>query len=1046
VDRRTLLTVSTAALLSGFYEAYAVFVSPLFSPRNDLGTESARLQPDKAPPKPPENRRQAEKYLSDQPWTSDSKYQLRTDDSLFYFQEWEPIEQTGKVRFGRPGDPGAEPGFAMIWRPKGHDPAADPYTIVSESALVEFAEKFEITNPHPGRVVGGALEGKVRIRGPDGLLIDTQNVNFAEGALRVWSDHAVRFFQGPHSGRGQGLELDLVPASGPLSDDKPAVSGVRTLRLRKDVAMELVSESETAEKPDNTVFIDSQGPFEYEVEAHVATFHDRVRVKRPTERGQVDSLDCDLLTLIFEPEEGAPAASTIEARGENGGAAAGSAPASGRKLAFRRLRAEGRNVVLVSQRSELKGWMNDLTYDAQARVIALRHARQVRLIQRNNELLCPEVTVVLEEKGEIERAICRGAGKLFRYVSSMEGTNPPPQKKIVELAAQWQKQLQKMPDARTGLDLIEFEGRVVLNRGARESLQGEIVRIWVTPRGQQPDNNDRGGDDAPAGDDEKSIQPRRMLALQDVAFASPQIAGRTQRLEVWFDEGSLPGTARPRAATVRTQTSLRPPAPASKPAATATTAVRPGSSRSAAREGPAPPVVRGKTPAAKTGKSPSPPAAAGQPRAKSPQQFETAESDSNSPLSVTADLIQVRTLREKETDDPQIAEVSTRGNVHITQDHHTGEAPLDIRGNRLDLWNYADSNQVIDVVGQPAHVRDRGVHLEGPLVHFDRGENEARVTGAGVLRLPVKNDLDGKPLAASEPLNVFWREKMEFDGQTAKFYDRVRTQLSGNEMNCEEMHVTFARRISFAADAPQSQETEVKFVLCRDNVELKNHEYRDNKLVSVRTARGAEFTLDRQTGRVTAQGPGTLVNWRRGNGKRAGLEPSSGVRANRPLEADTTEWEYTRIKFDGAMEGNTNERVSTFHERVRVVYGPVAHPTDEIDEDEESLPKDGGWMRCDTLQLTQHPETKKQPAYIDMVATGNTELDGRSFHALAHSVSYDESKGVYILTGDGKREAIIWRETTPGGPRSEKPGQRMEFNPARNELKIISASGGQWSR
>jgi hypothetical protein len=836
-----------------------------------------------------------------------------------------------------------------------------------------------------------------------------------------------------------------------LSEDKPAVSGVRTLRLRKDVAMELVSESKTADKTDEIVFIDSQGPFEYEVEAHVATFRDKVRVKRPTEKGQADSLDCDLLTLIFEPEEGPPRETASAGSGGNDEPSTRGAAATGKKLAFRRLRAEGRQVVLVSQRSEMQGWMNDLTYDAQARVIALRHAKHVRLVQRNNELLCPEITVVLEEHGEIERAICRGAGKLFSYARADVDAKPPPKKKTVELAAEWQKQLQKMPDARTGLDLIEFEGRAVLNRAGRESLQGDIVRIWVTPRSGTPDDADRAGGADPASVDEKSIQPRRMLALHDVSFASPQIAGQTERLEVWFDEGSLPPSAEPRETASGTETALRPKAIAdSAPTTTARTAEVRASSpvRASARSRtPDGTVVRGQSPGSAAGRAPSRKAAPPGQRSKSPPpQPEPAAREPDNPLTVTADLIQVRTLRESDADDPQIAEVSTRGNVHITQDHRSGEAPLDLRGNRLDLWNYADSNQVLTVVGQPAHIRDRGMHVEGPVIHFDRGQNLARVTGAGVLRLPVKNDLDGKPLAASQLLDVFWHEKMDFDGETAKFYDRVRTQLDGNEMRCEEMHVVFARRISFAADAPKAQETEVKFVLCRDNVELKNHEYRDNKLIGVRTARGFEFTIDRLTGRVTAQGPGTLVNWRRGNGKRAGLEPAAGVRANRPLAADTAEWEYTRIKFDGEMEGNTNDRVTTFHDRVQVVYGPVAHPTDEIDEYEEPLPKDAGWMRCDTLQLTQHPESKKQAAYFDMVATGNAELDGRSFHALAYTVTYDESKGLYVLTGDGKRDAKIWRERTPGGPRSEQPAQRMEFNPSKNELRIISAAGGQFSR
>src|SRR5262249_45749154 len=147
LDRRTLLTISTAACLCGAYEAYALIVSPFLSPRADIGQDAEKAEHVKVPPKHPENRRQAEKYLSDVPWARDSKYQFRTDSGVVYFQEWEKIEETGKIRFHD---------FAMIWRAKGSDPAETPYTIVSDSALVEFAQKFEITNPHPGRVVGGA--------------------------------------------------------------------------------------------------------------------------------------------------------------------------------------------------------------------------------------------------------------------------------------------------------------------------------------------------------------------------------------------------------------------------------------------------------------------------------------------------------------------------------------------------------------------------------------------------------------------------------------------------------------------------------------------------------------------------------------------------------------------------------------------------------------------------------------------------------------------------------------------------------------------------
>ncbi len=174
MNRRTVFTMSTCMVLCGVYEAYAVFVSPWFSPRVDIVKEEKHVE-EPAAPKPAENRRQAELYLSDQTWASDSKYQFRSDTGYYYFMEWDTVEPTGQVRF--------QP-FAMIWRPKGHPPEKAPYTIVSESALVEFASKFEVTNSNPGRVIGGALEGNVRIRGPDNLAIDHgQYFNFAERAL-----------------------------------------------------------------------------------------------------------------------------------------------------------------------------------------------------------------------------------------------------------------------------------------------------------------------------------------------------------------------------------------------------------------------------------------------------------------------------------------------------------------------------------------------------------------------------------------------------------------------------------------------------------------------------------------------------------------------------------------------------------------------------------------------------------------------------------------------------------------------------------------------
>lgn len=1035
MDRRTLLTISTAACLCGVYEAYALFVSPLLAPgviKPPTGGEGH--DPGRA--KDSESSLQAQKYLAQETWTHDAEYQFRNDSGFFYFGEWDRLEETGEVRF-RP--------FAMIWRPQNHDPEKDPYVIVSESALVKFAEKFELTKQNPGRVVGGALEGTVRVRGPDGLSIEGKNFHFAEQALRIWSDHAVKFRFGPHSGNGQGVELDLIPSTGPVSDDKPAISGMRTVRLIKDVQMKLIPGGKSQDQSDDWVFVNSVGSFEYDVEAHVAMFQKKVRVERPTGKNESDRLNCEVLTLIFEPEEQSDGEGAA-AQAENAAPSRDAFDGGSGNLAFRRLRAEGPVVTVVSNRSEVQGWMNELTYDEQARVVALRDAKQVRLVQKNNELLCPEITAVLDQENQIERAVCRGAGQLFRYAHDSDpkaprGTRP------VELAAQWQTQLEKAPDNVTGLDLIEFKGHAVLNQTGKIGLKADIVRIWVTRPEEQP-----GGrrNREPGSSDDDKIQPRKLLAVREVAFSSPQISGHTEQLEVWFDEGSLPP---PPASTRETgsasQRVLKADSPLTATRSTPNadfvfragpTVLEPAASESVSsgrRHGRAAPHIHQNQQAlAKVDDAP-----VRKPRKKQARDVpeKPAGTAAEYPLVVSAELIRVHALRDDGKTD--ISEVQTEGHVHVTQEHQAGVLPLDLVGDRLRLWNYSESNQVLHVRGRPAQVRDRGMQLEGPDIQLDRGNNDARVIGAGVLRLPMTKDLNGKPLDTPELLNIFWQERMDFDGQLARFFNKVRTELKDSEIRCAEMHVTFTRRISFSKTGSQSQNTDVQYVVCRDGVDLKNNEYEQTRLVGVRTARGFEFTIDQVTGRMTAQGPGTIESWRRGTGKRAGLGANSNVVANRSLAAESAEWEYTRIDFAGKMDGNTNDRLTTFRDRVRVVYGPVALATDTIDEDD--LPKDGGWMRCEELELMQQPETKSNKAYVTMKATGNAKLEGRSFHALAHMITYDELQGLYVLHGDGRRDATVWHERKVGAARSAVPAQRMEFVPARNFLKVINASSGQ---
>lgn len=1025
---------------------YIAVVSPFVSPAAELLSEK-RTTSETVTHRRPENQRQAEAHLSEYAWTAEAKYQVAVRAGSYVFADtWEKIEQSGRVRFTP---------FAMIWRSENHDPNEPPITIVSESAIVEFAEDFEITKPNDlGRVVGGALEGEVRIRGPKGLAVDGRDFNFSEGALRVWSDNLVNFAYAQHSGNGQGLELDLIPEPGTPGKDKPAIAGVRTVRLRKDIVMDLAGEPRPGGRPSDTVHVTSAGRFEFSVESHVASFHDEVRVVHPTGKDQFDRLNCQTLTLIFEPEGSGDAAGD-QATAKAAADTSSSSPMGGDvKLEFRRLRAEGPNTTVSSQRSEFQGRMQELTYDAEARVIVLKDARNVRVLQKDNELICGEITAVLDDDGQLEQAICRGAGKLFRYAK--EGGAPVRKKENIDLAAEWSRELQMRPDPETSLDLIELTGKAVVSQKDRMALKAEVIRLWITPQAKDGKGQASSGDRnrSPLEEDAK---PKRMLALGDAAFASPKITGETERLEVWFEDGPLPTPPEPRAARRRDRTQSSLPhkqrliprhgstvpvhtVQYSRPSAgnrNSETSGRATSSRrglAAVAAEPAKKVARPQKSKQKVERIAQAPSAPARPR------------DEN-PAHIVANVIRVRA--RVEGDETNVAEVITSGQVHITQARAEGEPPFDLRGDHLQLWNYSEVHQVIDVKGTPAHIRDRGLHVEGAEIHFDRGANLAEVEGAGVLRLPVKRSFDGKPLEGTQMLDIFWRERMNFDGELARFYAGVRTQLNGSEVRCEEMQVELDQKLSFTEEREDRPDPNLRKVICRDGVDLKSNEYVNDRLVEVRIARGFEFTFDQSKNSVSAQGPGTLIFWRRGGGNRPGLARATGAKANKPLQADSSEWEYTRVDFAGHMSGNIERQSTTFHSDVRIAYGPVTGPTEVIDVESEQPPLQGGRMRCEELNLTQSPGQNGQGNNITLLARTNVELEGRTehglFHAKAAKLSYDQAKDLFILFGDGRRDATIWRESQPGSSRGSVEAQRMEFIPSQDKLTVDRASGAQGS-
>ncbi|MEQ9068723.1 MAG: hypothetical protein RLO18_18445, partial [Gimesia chilikensis] len=292
------------------------------------------------------------------------------------------------------------------------------------------------------------------------------------------------------------------------------------------------------------------------------------------------------------------------------------------------------------------------------------------------------------------------------------------------------------------------------------------------------------------------------------------------------------------------------------------------------------------------------------------------------------------------------------------------------------------------MMGTPAKINGGESQIEGDDIFLYRLANRAEVQGKGLLLLPVKGGkksaagllsgaegitqergLTGEVLEQGNDqenlLEIHWDQEMVFDGITANFFGKVRTNMGDNRLRCQEMEVILSDRVSFTEKQPEGQKPTVHFITCRDGVEVESNEYQDNRLIGIRRASFWQMNVDQKTGNAEARGPGWLILWRRENSKES--NPESRVsQANLPQKTDTDSWNYTRIDFNGKMAGNVSQRSTTFDDRVQITYGGVKRPLDTINPDQ--LPPNAGWMRSNSLKLIQHDIEGQKKKFISMLA------------------------------------------------------------------------------
>ena len=889
-----------------------------------------------------------------------------------------------------------------------------------QGAVLEFDEPFDLSKQErPSRLVGGSLRGQVTIRGTattpeadDEVEIVTRDVELKE--MEINTAEAVQFRYGRSSGSGRAMEIRLLPgAKG--SEQGPNIGGIDTIRLDRDVKLKLeglagglipgppvsgavapdgavAPPADGAEEP-APVLVSCRGSLCMNVSANVISLEDHVDVVRTLPGGAHDQLACDLLAVVLGRDEKA------------GTMTAGLKPVE--------IQAKGTPVVARSTGAGLEARAMRLGYEIATRRIVLDGEEPVSLVLQETEMEARSIDYTPGPPGDPGTLMAVGPG----WLRARSADTPP-------LSARWQKWLRLRPDGAEHVASLSGEADVQVETQGR--LKAGEIHLWLalTPGAPPTAAPSR----LPAG--MAGVKPSRMLARSMVEIDVQQLTARTDKLEMWFKhEAPSPVAAVP----------VVPVAQAAAP-------------QPAVAAAPAPAVAPAPTPA------PAQPAAAESPTGR---------------LIVTGGL--VRGLVTFASQGPQLDELSLEGQVHLIEEPEAARVPgqpapevIELRGDQLQISraNRFDARAVVS--GRPAQVAGRGIDLQGPLVEFDRGRNRLSVDGAGKLGLPIAGGLPGlESLAVASPvgqpaaqpvapvpaavagrLDIGWQGRMDFDGLTARFVDRVVTTSGDTALRAGSLDVIFTKQIDFSASTSDrtARNTDIARIACGNGVRIESESVAADGGKSVEKLFLRDLLVDRGSGEVTGSGPGRLASTRFGAAPGIALPGAGGLPgsagAAQPTPAPRPdELSYLGVDFQRGIRGNINRRQMEFHQRVEAIWGPVGGWNDTLDAHAAGgLPPRAVAITSDVLSVGQAaPLPGLRRGTLELGAAGNVMVEGEAFTARSSRLSYSEAKDLLVFEGDGRSDAQLFRQERIGAPTSSASAGKILYWRGLNQVEVNDA-------
>jgi hypothetical protein len=887
--------------------------------------------------------------------------------------------------------------------------------------------KFDDFRPELGRIgqiTGGQFPGRITIRsdmreeGPaDDLVIETADLEMNTKLL--YSMNPVRFRMGQNVGGGRELEIRFLaeehvqPKSSGLK-----IAGIDSLEIRRDLKLRLFLETESllpggdatsgshaprgnplpsrsggdgapvgevaaqsvaevrshAERGNEELKppmeVTCTGPFTFDFVRYVASLDRDVELRQIKTNGPADQMFCSQLDLYFTPKATATTDNqpVVVDPGKRQNRDLG-------RLEPSTIVAQGHPVVVTSPERQAQARGDRIQIALRDQRVRITGARDAMLVYGTNVIRAPMIDYrhPLREAGTpIGRFRATGPG-------SMHYTPDPAKPKEVFQAA-WQKTIDLGREQ--GQPVLLLDGRPQLAFAAAGSLTADRLKVYLRELERDAPSELGVAVSSSSGAKNLRIAPDRLIAEGNVEIQSSRLTARTNDLLVTF---------RPQLAG----------------AANATPGEQPASGNLAS-------------------------------------QLTNPAGGQQSNFHVDSDTMRMDVQLQGQAAKPLT--LSCEGNVVFREVPlvATQQQPLTIKGGQLTVDRMESPAPYVTLRGiapgeaagsKFAELSGRGMTMLVDAVELDASNYRMRSDGAGKATMMVTRDLNGQTSATPFPLEVTWKGGLEFDGnRTIVFNRNVAISGADDVLRCDRLIAKLTAPI-VPGEGLTQKTIDLSEVECTGKVTI-DHLTRDKQgVTSHERMELVRLTINQQTGMIGGDGPGVIRSTRFGTGLVAltgKQDPAAPSLISPPPGAPGSKLHFLRVDFRKGMTGNMYTRELAFHENVRAIYGPVDSWDQELDlMRPESLPPDAMTLSSELLRINEDPVaaraalapgSEKQPiGPVQLVAERNVRIDGQAprhgaFSATAARVSYDQAKDAFILEGDGRTPATLWRQGQQGAP------------------------------